>query len=546
MANTKRKRVSDSTDPPAKKQRRSRRAEKQTTIPVINVHADKSASPVRVGGRTQRKAAPKAKKLDVVTLVSSEEDEEEEHAKVVPKKKKKVAKKLAKSSDSDSDVDASPSPKRIKKKPKATTVDSASDSDASDAIGSPRKPRRIQRKVESDDEDDAEAQPRRLTRVRTSSPPPVDDEESASAPPGRLHRKSSLELDSDDDPEDLKLPDRPVSTKPTKKDVRSSALARYAKARKNKSSPTPVPADAASDDDDREYTPFSDAEQDKEGLPDVAEEDEPLEDDAQDENDTFIVDDNDNDANADEDANAVLNRMRYSSRQLDEHFAVFVEYVIALDSDPEYLSTASEDEKEYFATAVKALRRHIDPLADSMTLSTWKAPFIATLNLRPVLADGMSTDATGDCHACWTRGMYACDQSGAYVLSTQKGVYDRDTFMDKPEKGIKYGKATRFENNAEARNLPYPPGFELVIGQRCFNRAMAYHDARHYMHTIALRVREKIESLSEDNEELANDPNALLEAMKEEHFIEYLWGQFKSDKKQWALWANRKDQDTLG
>ncbi|KAK7035799.1 DUF4211 domain-containing protein [Favolaschia claudopus] len=541
MANTKRKRVSDSTDPPAKKQKRSRRAEKQTTIPVINVHADKSEAPVRVGGRTQRKAASKAKKVDVVTLLSSDEDEEDESAKAVPKKKKKVVKKLAKSGDLDSD-DASPSPKRSKKKAKATIVDSASDSDASDAIGSPRKPRRIQRKVESDDEEDVEAQPRRLTRVRKSSPPPADDEESASGPPGRLHRKSSLDLDSDDDPEDLKLPERPVSNKPTKKDVTSSALARYAKARKNKSSPAPVPADAGSDDD-REYTPFSDAEEDKEGLPDVAEEDEPEEDEAQGE-DTFIVDDND--ANADEDANAVLNRMRYSSRQLDEHFAVFVEYIIALDSDPDYLSTASEDEKEYFSTAVKALRRHIDPLADSMTLSTWKAPFIATLNLRPVLADGMSTDATGDCHACWTRGMYACDQSGAYVLSTQKGIYDHDTFMDKPEKGIKYGKATRFENNAEARNLPYPPGFELVIGQRCFNRAMAYHDARHYMHTIAVRVREKIESLSEDNEELANDPNALLEAMKEEHFIEYLWGQFKSDKKQWALWANRKDQDTLG
>jgi hypothetical protein len=43
----------------------------------------------------------------------------------------------------------------------------------------------------------------------------------------------------------------------------------------------------------------------------------------------------------------------------------------------------------------------------------------------------------------------------------------------KPEKKIKYGKATQFENNAEARNLPYPPGFQLVIGQRCFNRALA-------------------------------------------------------------------------
>ncbi|KAF8191478.1 hypothetical protein K438DRAFT_891524 [Mycena galopus ATCC 62051] len=296
-----------------------------------------------------------------------------------------------------------------------------------------------------------------------------------------------------------------------------------------------MPADAV-DEEKREFTPFSDAEDD--GLEDVAEEED---EDVEDAEDTFIVDEDEGDA----DANAALERMRYSSRELDEHFAVFVEYIIALHSDPEYLSTATEDEKEYFDTAVNALRRHLDPLADSMTLSTWKAPFIATLNLRPVLEDGLSTEGTGDCHACWTRGMYACDISGAYTISTKKGIYDHDTFEDKPEKKIKYGKATQFENNAEARSLPYPPSFELIIGQRCFNRALAYHEARHYMYIISVKVKDKIQSLCEDDAELEKDPNALLEAMKEEHYIEYLWGRFKSDRKQWSQWANRKDNDTL-
>ncbi|KAJ7853644.1 hypothetical protein B0H14DRAFT_3865710 [Mycena olivaceomarginata] len=503
MVHTKRKRGgADATSPTSPPKKRTRRVAKQTTIPVINVVQDDSDM------------------SDAVQVVA-------------PRKGRKPKPSLEES-------DSSPPPKKKKK----VVASRGSDSDASDAVGSSRK-RRIQRKVQSDSDEEDEG-PKRLRRVRKPSPSPMDAE-SDSPPKGRLRRKSDsddgvkastlLELDSDEDPEDLELPVQPTSSKPTKKDLRSSALARYAKARKNKSSPAPVPADAGTEEKEREFTPFSDAEEG--GLEDVAEEEEEGE--ADDAEDTFIVDEDDGDA----DANAALDRMRYSSRQLDEHFAVFVEYIIALHSDPDYLSTATEDEKEYFDTAVKAMRRHLDPLADSMTLSTWKAPFIATLNLRPVLADGLATESTGDCHACWTRGMYACDLVEAYTISTQKGIYDHDTFETKPEKKIKYGKATQFENNAEARNLPYPPGFQLVIGQRCFNRALAYHDVRHYLYTLSVKVKEKIQSLCEDDAELENDPNRLLEAMKEESFIEYLWGRFKSDKKQWAIWSNRKDHDSL-
>ncbi|KAJ7090369.1 hypothetical protein B0H15DRAFT_262013 [Mycena belliarum] len=337
----------------------------------------------------------------------------------------------------------------------------------------------------------------------------------------------------------LVFPVQPVSSKPTKKQLKSSALERYAKARKNKSSPAPVPANAKDEDSDdlfREFTPIPEIEDsDEESDAEEMEAAENLE-------ESFIVDEADG---ADPDATAALDRMRYSHRDLDEHFAVFIEYIIALDSDPEYLSTATEDEKEYFATAVTALRRQVDSLADSMTLSTWKAPFIATLNLRPLLADGVICPGNDNCHACWTRGMYACDVSASYSLSTQKGIYDPKTFQDIPEKKIKYGKATSFENNAEARNLPYPPRFGLVIGARCFKRALAYHEARHSLYNISVRVKEKIKALSDDNEELANDPNALLEAMKEEDFVDRMWGRFKADKKEWSRFANRQDRDAL-
>ncbi|KAJ6500619.1 hypothetical protein C8R45DRAFT_1092703 [Mycena sanguinolenta] len=479
MGPTKRKRTSAAEASPP--QKRARRVLKQSTIPIIDVREESDSSEI-----------------------------------VAPRKRKKAKAALA-------EPESAPSPKKKKKKAQPPPV-ASEDSDSDAAVASPRK-RRIQRKVQSDsDEDDAPK--KRLRRVVTRSP--VDDDEQSDGPPrkGRLRRKSDsedeeikapastlLQLDSDDEPEDLELPEQLTISRPTKKDLKSSALAKYAKARKNKSSPAPVPADAAKEEE-REFSLFSDAEED--GLEDVAEEEE----EADDAEDTFIVDEDD--ADADPDAALELERMRYSSRELDEHFAVFVEYIIALHSDPDYLSTATDDEKEYFDTAVTALRRHIDPLADSMTLSTWKAPFIATLNLRPILEDGLSTEGTGDCHACWTRGMYACDISGAYILSTRKGIYDHDTFERKPEKKIKYGKATQFENNAEARSLPYPPQFELVIGQRCFNRALAYHEARHYMYNVSVRVKEKIQSLCEDDAGLENDPNALLQAMKDEHWIEYV------------------------
>ncbi|KAJ7491204.1 hypothetical protein FB451DRAFT_634280 [Mycena latifolia] len=362
--------------------------------------------------------------------------------------------------------------RRVKSPPPVANQNSDSEADgASDSVPSPRKRRaRPKIAVPSDsEEDEGKNSPKRLRRVKS---PPVDVE---SDPPtksprrGRLHRKSEERavehiLDSDDDPEDLALPVQPTSSKPTRKQLKSSALERYAKARKNKSSPAPVPADAVDEEEEdlfREFTPIPEIDSEESDAEQVDVEDNPEE--------SFIVDEDEEDADAD----AALDRMRYSHRELDEHFAVFVEYIVALDSDPEYLSTATEDEKEYFATAVTALRRHIDSLADSMTLSTWKAPFIATLNLRPVLADGISCDGNDNCHACWTRGMYACDVSGSYIISTKKGIYDPKTFQDVPEKKIKYGKATSFENNAEARNLPYPPRFELIIGARCFNRALA-------------------------------------------------------------------------
>ncbi|KAJ7611603.1 hypothetical protein FB45DRAFT_1118682 [Roridomyces roridus] len=456
------------------------------------------------------------------------------------KRARRAAKKIDPESGSDSSVQVVVLPKKRRigkgadtkdaKPKKAKRVETppnvsgeSDDEDASDVVPA----RKARRNIEIASDSDEDERPKRLRRAKLEKD---SDDESDSPQKGRLQRKSEHVLDSDDDPEDLALPAAPTSSQPTRKELKSNALARYAKARKNKSSPAPVPSDAGHENEEEE--------EEDEGEDDGSEDLDQAE-------EGFIVEENEQDA--DDDANAALDIMRYSQRELDEHFTVFVEYIIALHSDPGYLSTATEQEKQYFETAVIALKRHINPLADSIVHSHWKAPFMATLDLRPSLKDGLVCDGSGNCHACWTRGKFSCDLSSSYELSTNKGIYDHSTFQDLPEKKIKYSRQTSFENNAEARNLPYPPGFTLVIGARCFNRALAYHAARHYLYHIAVQVREKIKSLCEDDPELGDDPNAVFKKMKDEEFLTYkLWGRFKSDKKTWDHWAKRKDHDSLG
>ncbi|KAJ7063560.1 hypothetical protein C8F01DRAFT_1133505 [Mycena amicta] len=383
---------------------------------------------------------------------------------------------------------------------------------------------------------DEEERPKNKKRLRRVASPVVDEDGEPTISQGRLRRKTvdedKYKLDSDD--EDLLLPLPSSSSKPTKRQVKAGALERYARARKNRSSPAPVPSDAPDEDGALDFDPIPEVESDEEEDYENLVDEETLGND-------FIVDEGE-----DADATAALDRMRYSHRDLEENFAIFVEYMAVLNSDPQWSETASEDDTEYFATAVASLRKSIEPLADTMTHTTWKAPFICTLNLRPFLQDGVLCDRTGNCHACWTRGMYSCDIGGSYQLSTRKGVYDPETFQKKKEKGLKYGTQTSFENNAEARNLPYPPQFKLYIGKRCFNRALAYHEVRHYLYNISVRVKEKIEQLCSDNEELENDVQAQLDALKEEKYIDYLWGIFKADKKRWGKFANRKDSDVWG
>ncbi|KAJ7221691.1 hypothetical protein GGX14DRAFT_430690 [Mycena pura] len=524
------------------------------------VRAKRKASAANADKGTGASSPPK-KRARVARLASDESGAESDLQVVAHKARRRPKRVEVGSEEENPPVEDTPAPNVVKKvrrtKPKTPPPIARNSADPeSDASGLAAAPRKRQTRVKvellSDSDADEERPKKRLRRIKLPAEDVGESDPGTSSPrKSRLRRKSEEKessapskgwvLDSDDDPEDLALPVQSTSSKPSKKEHMAGALERYAKARKNKTSPATAPVDVKREEDNREFTPIPEVDDDDDDDDDdEAGDDEAGDEEEQDNGEDFIAEDEE-----DADATTALDRMRYSHREFEDHFAVFVEYIVALNSDPNYLSTVTDNEKEYFETAIMALRRHFEPLADSMAHSTWKAPFMATLKLRPVLADGISCDRSYNCHACWTRGRYSCDISGSIILSTKKGTYDSKTFQNKSEKDIKFGKKTSFENNAEARNLPYPPRFELVIGQRCFDRALAYHDAWHYMYNLSARVKEKIQSLSENDEDLADDPNALLQALKDENFIDYLWERFKSDKNHWAHFANRKDRDAL-
>ncbi|KAJ7684533.1 hypothetical protein DFH06DRAFT_10028 [Mycena polygramma] len=248
-----------------------------------------------------------------------------------------------------------------------------------------------------------------------------------------------------------------------------------------------------------------------------------------------------------QEAIAALASFRNAHRPLAGHFTVFVHYIAVLRSDPEFfISVATDEEKDYFQTAINALRNYLDGVANSIRLQSWKAPFTATLDLRPLLhhkhhshdpfPPKQSSKSYG-CHACWTRGREACDSYGRHVLWTLDGTYNRrgDSFENVPEKEEQqYETETFFKNNALARNKPYAPNVKLIVGARCGNRARAYNDVRHYMYRVAAWVTYAIG----DGAAFAENPDRFLDRLTPK-----LLRNFKSSKANWERFQNRYDSD---
>ncbi|KAJ7273007.1 hypothetical protein C8J57DRAFT_1715320 [Mycena rebaudengoi] len=244
----------------------------------------------------------------------------------------------------------------------------------------------------------------------------------------------------------------------------------------------------------------------------------------------FIDDDDPADAVETENARAELPN---EFRTLRQNFEVVVSYLVRLRSDPKFLSTLDDTSKLYYESAIKALNAVGDSLADAISLSDWKAPFRATLDLRPKLREAdeeqrdeeeAQNDATESDVQCGgdpseeveaeteaevereSKGKDRADEyesengeeegggdesseeeaeaqpeeessEDEYTEGTcdEIGTYDRKTFKDLPEKNIKYGTTTVFEEgSSHAPKRPYAPLKVLVLGRRCYNRALIY------------------------------------------------------------------------
>ncbi|KAJ7118819.1 hypothetical protein C8R44DRAFT_789361 [Mycena epipterygia] len=406
-----------------------------------------------------------------------------------------------------------------------------SENETNSEVGSPRRRRWFKRSGSGsvdNTEDEAGYDPEtpKGKRIQRGKPPQGDSEEEEAG-------DDSSNADTADI-DDLELPVPPSPSKPSAKELKAEAFQQYRAARNHRSSPT-SDRRAAGDKEGGSSTG-----EDSESNTDASESDETdagTGDGSETTNTDFIVHDEDQTADVNEELRAALKPELYARRTIDEQFVVFVEYIARLYNEPNFLSDSAvaEDDKLPYQTAITALRKHFDGFANSMLLSTWSGPFAATLEQRPVLVGPVGCEPD-DCQACWTRGPYSCSVTGSYTLSTRKGLYNRDhdTFQNIPEKNLEYGKETTcdFPNSAEAPKLPYPPGFRLVVGARCAHRAVAYHQARHYMHNIATRVRDEIETLCDQDAELIGNTDALLKALDEELITE-LWNDFKADSKHW-------------
>ncbi|KAF8191484.1 hypothetical protein K438DRAFT_1970475 [Mycena galopus ATCC 62051] len=336
----------------------------------------------------------------------------------------------------------------------------------------------------------------------------------------------------------------PPAPKPTAQVLKKAKLDKYKIAREVKSSPTSIriPKVEETDEDeplawvsDSDETDSNDSNADT-GSQDESSENENLAD--------FIVPDETTDAEGDADAKVetALGPEYYVRLPLATQFTSFVEFLVGFHFDPDILNKVPDKDRWRYEASKETMRKRTKDAAASLLLPTWSKPFRMTLDDRPILI-GPAICELGDCQVCWTRGSRACNHAGCLTLSTLEGFYDPKTFEEESETHVKYGQDTtvEFKNSALADPLHYPPGFRLVVGERCAYRAVKYHQAQHYLYNMFTRVKHEIKRQCHEYRDLKRTHNRglLLEALTKgnehhEGFIPQLWNNFVLDSAQWS------------
>ncbi|KAF7353715.1 DUF4211 domain-containing protein [Mycena venus] len=448
--------------------------------------------------------------------------------------------KLAIVSDSDegdaSDADDSASGRvkvasPLKRRKLAIVTSDSDEGDASDAddsasgkvkVVSPLKRRKLA--IAASDSDNDHTLRKRICPIKLE----VDDSDIEKAADDRSSTADSADVD------DLELPPAPTPSRPTKKEVHRTAIETLKNKRENKSSPATAHRTQIVGSDDESLAWQSDP-TDSESDRDTDSEGESSEQDS-------FIDDTEQTVEADADLKAALGPEYYARRDLDEQFVSFVEFLVRLHLDPEVLSAddVSENERWSYEAALRIMRQRTEAVADSMQVSTWSTPFRATLDRRPTLSSVSCKSNDPDCQACWTRGPMSCSAAGCYKLTTLKGFYNRKTFQEEPEEDVTYGYGTTrsFENSADVETFLYKPGSRLIVGARCAHKAVAYHQARHYLYNMFIRVKDEIERVCDEDSELDGNKDRLVKALNEktenhESFASELWRDFVQESAEW-------------
>ncbi|KAK7006753.1 DUF4211 domain-containing protein [Favolaschia claudopus] len=418
----------------------------------------------------------------------------------------------------------------------------ASDSDVGNAPRKPRLHRRLYSPTAGDSEDDlatpSKSKARKQSIGRESI---VPDSEASSTIQG--HQDDASTADTAD-LNDLEHSPTPSPTGPTPKQEKAAALTRLKLKREQRSSPrsarkTVVKEASDSEDESLAWDPNSSASETGHSNSTYESEAESSED--QHDRDSFIDDANLPSETDPELVNA-LSPEYYARRDVEEHFTEYVEFLVKRHFDPDLLQNVSENDKWSYEAAIRTMRQRTEAVAESMVLSTWSTPFTTTLD-RPLLLGPMTAEDK-DCQACWKRGNKACNTSGCCTLTTVAGFYNRETFENvlETDADVEYGKTTThdFENSALAPKFHYRPGFRLVVGAQCARRAVAYHQARHYLYHLYMRIEHEIERLCDVDPRLEKKLKDLLETLNEKDkddkypgFMTELWNDFCLDSKQW-------------
>ncbi|KAF8609873.1 hypothetical protein BDV93DRAFT_986 [Ceratobasidium sp. AG-I] len=218
---------------------------------------------------------------------------------------------------------------------------------------------------------------------------------------------------------------------------------------------------------------------------------------ASDDNDSGSEKDSWIESDGEEAANAVILPEGYSMRghqSLAHHFKVVMQmfvHLACLKPRKRWDFRVDEKNDQYFGLSLRALRRKLDGLRDSLvTSSVWTAAFKEVLNTHPELTIFDLEFAVSGCGAC-----RISSRMSTFRGSLDGEDYDRDTFQPVAKKEESVDSDAGEENERAT-------SFDL--GRFCKTRVRCYHNFVHWEWQLFQNINDEIEVLRTAG--LRNDP----------------------------------------